>query len=206
MQRSFGVFLATAALLLVAAPARAQGFIHGLGGVTFGTEVGPVFGGGGGIAIGERLQIFGEFGRGRNVLPSELQDELDDLSDFLSDETGLPVTFDVRIPAFYGMGGARYALSTGRVRPYLEGALGFARLSFDVVSAEVGGIDLSDLVEEAADMDDETKALLMLGGGLNVPVNATFSVDIGYRWNGIFTEDPMIKASEIYGGVRVTFR
>ena len=202
----FGVFLAAAALLLVAAPARAQGgFIHGLGGVTFGTEVGPVFGGGGGIAVGERLQIFGEFGRMGNVFPADLQDDLDDLSDFLSEQTGQSVTFDVRVPAFYGMGGARYALSTGRVRPYLEGALGFARLSFDVVSAEVGGIDFSDLVEEAADADDETKALLVLGGGINVPVNATFSVDIGYRWNGIFTEDPMIKASEIYGGARITF-
>ncbi len=74
MKRSFGVFLAAAALLLVAAPARAQGgFIHGLGGVTFGTEVGPVFGGGGGIAVGERLQIFGEFGRMGNVFPADLQ-------------------------------------------------------------------------------------------------------------------------------------
>ncbi len=206
MKRHLGMFLAAAVCLLMAAPARAQGgFVHALGGVTFGTESAPVFGGGGGVNLGENVQLFGEFGRMGNVIPSELQDEIDALSELLSEDTGLPVTLEVRVPAIYGMGGLRYTVPTGgRVRPYVEAAAGFARLSADV-NADVGGIDISGLVEEEAGIEAATKFLLMLGGGINIPVNDTLGIDVGYRWNGIFTDDPMIKASQVYGGVRITF-
>ena len=57
-------------------------------------------------------------------------------------------------------------------------------------------------------LSDETATgiLLVLGGGINIAVNDTIGLDFGYRWNGIFTEDPMIYASEVCGGVRINFR
>jgi opacity protein-like surface antigen len=208
MRRLLDVLLGAAVFLAIGTPAWAQGgFVHGLGGVTFGTETGPVFGGGGGFNFGQSLQLFGEFGRMGNVLPTQMQEDLDEFTDLLSDETGLTVTIDAKVPAIYGMGGLRYTIPTGgRVRPYVEAAVGFARLSLDI-EAEVGGIDLSELIEDEVGLDETaTETLLVLGGGINIAVNDTLGLDFGYRWNGIFTEDPMINASEVYGGVRINFR
>src|SRR5687767_34687 len=80
----FGMILC----VLGAVPAWAQserGFVRGLGGVTFGTaETSTIFGGGGGVNVGDGVQITGELGRIEDVLPEELRDELDSFSALIS--------------------------------------------------------------------------------------------------------------------------
>ena len=196
--------------LLSATPAWAQaerGFVRGLAGVTFGTaETSSIFGGGGGVNIGPNLQITGEVGRISDVLPSEIQDQLNLLSTLFFVETGLPVNMDVTAPAFYGLGGVRFNIPmAGRVRPFVEGQVGVANISFDI-DANVAGIDISREVEDEADLKSQTEFLLALGGGVNVPFTDSLGLDLGYRYGRIFTDDPAINTSAVYIALRFAIR
>ena len=62
----------------VAAHAQNRGFVGGLGGITFGTEPSSVFAGQGGVRIARQLVVFGEVGRMQNVLPDDVQDQIDE--------------------------------------------------------------------------------------------------------------------------------
>jgi opacity protein-like surface antigen len=193
--------------LLSVTPSWAQterGFVRGFGGVTFGTaEVSSVFGGGGGVNVGPNVQIVGEIGRIQDVLPSELQDDLDFFITVLSLELGVPISVDVKAPAIYGLGGLRFNVPTaGRVRPFVEGQVGVANISFHV-DAEVAGIDISQEVEDEADLDNESEVLLGLGGGLNLALTDTLGIDLGYRYGRIFTDDPAVNTNAVYAALHL---
>jgi hypothetical protein len=101
----------TSAMAAIAATASAQtpgserGFVGGLGGITFGTVTSGAVGGQVGMRVGEGLFVIGEVGRMFDVLPREIQDDLDEFVDILEDQTGLPVEVDLRAPATYAFGG-----------------------------------------------------------------------------------------------------
>jgi opacity protein-like surface antigen len=195
---------------LTAVPASAQnerGFVRGLGGVTFGTaETSTIFGGGGGVNVGRSLQITGELGRISDVLPEDLRDQLDFISALVSLQFGVPVRVDATAPAFYGLGGVRYTMPAGRIRPFAEAQGGFARITFDI-DAEVAGIDASREIEDEANLDSVTEFLLGLGGGVTLPVTDRVAIDIGYRYGRIFTEDPVvINTNAVYGAVRFSIQ
>ena len=195
--------------MLGVVPASAQGergFVRVLGGFTFGAaETSSIFGGGGGVNVGDRVQITGELGHMGDVLPEELRDDLDLVSALLTLELGLPVSLDATAPTFYGLGGVRYSSPTGRVRPFAEAQGGFARITFDI-DAEIAGLDLSQDVEDEADLESGTEFLLGLGGGVTFMFTDTVGIDVGYRYGRIFTDDPAINTNAVYGAVRFNFR
>jgi|SRR5215813_8451523 len=94
--------------------------------------------------------------------------------------------------------------TTDPVTPFVEGNIGFANLSFDV-DAEAAGIDISDEIEDLADVDSETEFLFLLGGGVALNATPVLGIDIGYRYNRIFTDDPAISLSAIYAAARFRF-
>src|SRR5688572_13030325 len=116
--------LLVASLLMLAAPASAQterGFVRGLAGLTFGTESSTIFGAGVGWNIGPNLQITADVGRMQNVMPSEIQEELDLFIELTELDLGVPIEFDAKIPAVYFTGGARLNVPTmQRFRPFVE--------------------------------------------------------------------------------------
>src|SRR5690606_31841062 len=144
----------------------------------------------------------------RNVLPKELQDDIDAMADLLSVAYGAPIDIRLSVPATYGFGGLRWTPPTGVVVPFIEGGVGVGRLSARVDEAEVLGVDFSDLVE--AELDDEdtnaTKFLLALGGGVTFRAARAVALDVGYRYTRIATDDPSVNTSMIYGALKVGFR
>lgn len=183
-----------------------QGFVGGLGGVTFGTVTSAAVAGQGGVRIAPDLYVIGEVGYMRNVLPKKLRDEFDDLADEIEIEAGVPVSLSVSVPAKYGFGGLRWSPSRGTVSPFVEGGVGVAHISAKIDEATVLGIDISDDVEnELGDDASATKLLVALGGGVNARISSTLSADIGFRYTHIATDDPAINSSLLYGALKVGF-
>jgi opacity protein-like surface antigen len=183
-----------------------QGFVGGLGGVTFGTVTSAAVAGQGGVRLARDLYVIGEVGYMRNVLPKKIRDEFDDLVDEIENEAGVPVSLTVSIPAKYGFGGLRWSPSRGTVSPFVEGGVGVAHVSAKVDEAKVLGVDISDEVEnELGDDASVTKVLFALGGGVNARISSTLSADIGFRYTRIATEDPAINSSLVYGALKIGF-
>jgi hypothetical protein len=188
-----------------AAHAQEGAFVGGVAGITFASETSSVFAAQAGGRVARQLFVFGEFGRMQNVLPDDAQDDLDEAVEFLEDQLGTTVSLDVRVPAFYGLGGIRWS-PADRIAPFLEAGVGFARLNIDL-TAEIAGVDISDEVEDQLDSEDleVTEFLLALGGGLNARLTDRVRLDIGYRYNRVFTDDPTVTANMVYAAVKFWF-
>jgi opacity protein-like surface antigen len=183
-----------------------QGFVGGLGGVTFGTVTSAAVAGQGGVRIARDLYVIGEVGYMRNVLPKKIRDQFDDLVDEIENEAGVPVSLTVSIPAKYGFGGLRWSPSRGTVSPFVEGGVGVAHVSAKVDEAKVLGIDISrDVEDELGDDASVTKLLVAVGGGMNARLSSTLSADIGFRYTRIATEEPAINSSLLYGALKIGF-
>jgi opacity protein-like surface antigen len=198
----------------LAAPAAAQDppgprmFAGGLAGVTFGTETSSAIAGQFGVRVARDLFVIGEFGRMQNVLPDEVADQLPLAEEFLEGILGLPVNIEIKAPALYGFGGVRWAQSGRRIAPFAEAGLGFAHLTGDL---KVNGVDIENILEEfGADFGDVSdlstnEFLLAFGGGVNIGLTQTMSVDAGYRFTRIFTEESAPNTSMVYGAVKFLF-
>jgi opacity protein-like surface antigen len=216
MESVRGASLGVAFLLAAATPAMAQGsapvgrgFVGGLGGLTFGTVTGGAAAGQVGVELVSGVHVIGEFGRMSNVLPKEIRDDIDDLVDALELEFGVPITFEVAAPATYGFGGVRWSQQRGRLSPFAEGGVGAANVKVEFADVEIDGIDFTDELNDVLDDEedaDATKFLLALGAGANVMLTDAVSVDLGYRYTRIFTEDPSVNSSMVYGAVKIAWR
>ncbi|HEX7778389.1 MAG TPA: outer membrane beta-barrel protein [Vicinamibacterales bacterium] len=223
------VLFAAVMAIGLAAPAAAQDppgprmFAGGLAGVTFGTETSSAIAGQFGVRIARDLFVIGEFGRMQNVLPDEVADQLPLAEEFFEAIVGIPLNIEVKTPALYAFGGIRWQQSGRRIAPFAEAGLGFAHLTGDF---KVNGLDIEDVLEEFAgdfgdliDLDDvinrtANEFLLTFGGGVNIGLTRTVSVDAGYRFTRIFTEEftpfldtdaPAPNTSMVYGAVKFLF-
>ena len=207
MNHSFRVFIL---LLAAASPAAAQdpvrGFVRGFGGVTFMSETAGVFGAGAGVRIHDRVEIFGEVGRMTNVLPHSLQRDLVDAARAIGPVLGLPLSIDGQAPAVYGFGALRFIPPMrSKMRIYVE-AGGGTVYGESRIRAYAGSTNVSGQVVPALGIkDSETAPLLLLGGGVAVPATHNLSVDVGYRFMRIFTDDPRINTANMTAGLRWSF-
>ena len=201
----------TTLLLLLAAPAAAQErvYVGGLGGVTFNTVSSGVFAGNAGVHVGRGIFVTGEVGRAANVLPKEVEDELDAVRALVEELTGVPVSLRVSLPATYAFGGARwFGPGQGRLRPVVEGGLGVAHLSANI-RASLGGVPVPrDVIDDFQPVDlDSNELLFVVGGGITIGLTRTVSVDAGYRFFHLAVEEdaPTSNTSVIYAGIRIGF-
>jgi hypothetical protein len=206
------VLLGTAFLLTTATGAAAQGasspraFVGGLGGLTFGTATSSAIAGQVGVRISRDLFVIGEVGRMWDVTPSEVSDDIETGIDFL-EQQGIPVNLEFSVPAFYSFGGIRWAQSGRRINPFVEGGVGFARLTGEV-SGTIGGVNVDDFLEEFdAELGDfaTNEVLIAFGGGANISLTPSVSVDAGYRYTHIFVDDPSVNTSMVYAAVKIHF-
>jgi len=199
------LMMAATVTLLTAVPLVAQenggqdarGYLTGLGG--FSKSVGSTSSDTlfeGGVRIAPHVMVFGSVGHFGN-LQADLQPSLDATTAALAANQGVAVTASGSLPATYGLGGLRVEVPTGsRVLPYVLGGIGVARLnpspqlSFssgimpDGSTPDVGTDVTSTL---AADGDFTTPQssnarMLMLGGGVQIPLAHHWAVDAGYRY------------------------
>jgi hypothetical protein len=180
-----------------------RGFIGGLAGATVHEQTGGVLGGQAGIRAAGNLHVIGEAGWMRNVLPGDVQADIDIVSALLG-LGGSPDAIDARLQALYGFGGLRWSPVRGRVAPFIESGFGAARLTLHVDAA--AGSDVSGAIEDdLRDATEATKPLFVAAGGLNVALGGPFRLDAGYRYARIFTDEPAIHAHAVYGAVKVAF-
>ena len=69
--------------------------------------------------------------------------------------------------------------------------------------------DLAQEIEEEFGEDNPeivtTKPLLVLGAGINLRAGARWSVDAGYRFYRLFSDDPRISVNSAYGALKFHF-
>jgi hypothetical protein len=203
VRNKFAVAVIGAALMLAprlaaaqtAAP-DAQIYAGGLVGVTFGTETGAMLGGRVGFRVARNLHLFAEVGRITDVTPKEISDQIDELLNIIPAE--IPVTLDVRFPATYFAGGVRWSQTRGRVGPYVEAGVGVGHIT-PAVELTIEGVDFSDELRDEIGDASATEFLLVICGGVNFTFSPVVSLDAGYRFSRMFTDDPSVNCSSVYG-------
>jgi hypothetical protein len=163
--------------------AQDRGYVHGAGGVTFMSEVAGVFGGEAGFRMRRNLIVFGQAGRMLNVLPQDIQEDIDSAAGVLESLTGRPWQFEAAIKATYAGGGLRYLLPFGsRSRPYVAGSVGIVSYAGSLRERELGDV-LDQAVSLGVVESDEVKGnevAYEVGGGLLV-TGGRLQFDAGYR-------------------------
>jgi hypothetical protein len=202
----------SAALILAAAvvPASAQtapaGFVRGFGGVSFLSETGGIFGVSIGAHVNRSIDLFGDIGGITNMLPRKIQRDVDDAARQIGNAYGAPLTIDLKAPGLYGLGGIRFSHTTAqRLKLFVEAGGGVARGTSDVF-AVAGNANVSDQVSAVLNLKDEvTEPLVMVGGGIGVPLGSRLTLDLGYRFMRIYTADPRIDTASMTAGLNWTF-
>lgn len=204
------------AMLLVfpaVAAAQERGYVQGLGGVARGVETDSVYGGLGGWRVNDRLEIFGEVARLRNVLGPDLRDRLADVEAVIRESnaaqfgTTFPVEFEPLVPAWYGLGGVRVrGPMAGRLATYLEGGLGSARLD-PQVHLTVNGESLDGEAAALTGLGEGRQQLEFIagaGGGVALRVWRRIRIEGGYRYMRLFG-DAKTNLNRVHLGAGWTF-
>lgn len=204
-----------ACLSLSAATAAAQsperGYVQGLGGVATTAVTDSLFAGAAAVRATGRLDVFGELGHLRNGIWKDLNDELDLAEEAIrqSIETqfgvDVSVSFDARVPVWYGLGGAR--IRGPRLRgldTYAEVGIGFARLRPEV-ELEVAGERLDAEAGRLLSLEDERSELMSAtGAGVAFRIAGPIRIEAGYRFSRIYGERP-INVNRVHAGVGYSF-
>jgi opacity protein-like surface antigen len=186
-------------MVLAAGTAGAQdaprGYLQGTVGVARAVETDSSYAGLGAWRVSDRVHVFGELGRMRNVIDPELDDRLAAIGADIRSRTEaqfgttFPVEFEARVPAWYGLGGVRVAgPSAGRLSTFLEGGLGSARLD-PQAHLTVNGDRLDDEVAAIAGFGEDTQQLEFLtglGGGVAVQAWKRLRVEGAYRYMRLY--------------------
>lgn len=209
MKRTIGALLVLS-VAVSAPPVVAQevprGSLRAFGGVTFMSETATVFGGGIGFRLTDHLEVVGDAGRLTNILPHDLQRDLDGAARAIGVAFGAPLTIDGKAPGAYGLGAVRLGAFAGQgLHIYAEAGGGVATGHSDI-TAHAGRTDVSNEVVRALGIkDSETAPLLVLGGGATVPLGPRLGLDVGYRYMRIFTDEPRINTASLAAGIRWLF-
>jgi len=210
MNRDVMVRAGILALILSAPlPAFAQehgAFVGALGGVTFGTATSGSLAGTFGMAVSPNVQVFGEFGKTMNALPSDENTAIQANAAAAAaamGSTSTPVVLG-NMGVFYGMGGVRVRGKAAPVTPFGEAGFGFAHVSSSL-AATVDGVDISQQVFTTPLTSNlpQTRPIVAFGGGVSVSTSKTTAVDIGYRYSHINTANGAtpINTSAIYAAL-----
>jgi opacity protein-like surface antigen len=191
--------------VVAAVPAAAQDTFHAraLGGATFGGDVAPFFGGSFGYRVYHGLSWTVEAGYMPDVLDSSRQDDLEDALQLANRFLPVDIEVDVDQSAFYGMSGLRYDFRDERVRPYVDGGLGFANVSTEV-EGSIAGFELPDILRRQVDGDSSTEFMSSIGAGVAIDIGESAGLDIGYRYDRIYMEEA-IDVHKVYGALRFGF-
>lgn len=200
--------LGTIVVLLLAAPVAAQdaprGSLRAFAGVTFMSETASVFGGGAGFRFTDYLEVVGDVGRLTNILPHDLQRDLDDAARAFGTMFGGPLVIDGKAPGGYALGAVRFGAVAGRrMRLYGEAGAGTAH-GVSHISAHAGATNVSrEVVRALGIKKSETAPLMVVGGGATVPLTGRLGVDVGYRFMRMFFDDDLrINTASMSAGIR----
>ena len=226
MRLLFGVMVCTLALggaaraqtpaqsAAPATPAADKGYIEIVGQSATGNVTSQSFGVEAGVAIAPRLMVFVEAGKTNDVSPQALGVAAQRMAGGLS-QTLSNVEFTVKEPATFVAAGIRLALlppGESRIRPYVMGGYGVARLQKNV-RFSVGGTDVTDNLEQppyfltlGTDLKGTTSSgMVVAGGGVTVPVVTHLILDFQFRLNHILAEDEAVTVIRVGAGIGIRF-
>jgi hypothetical protein len=188
-------------LMVLVLPARGaaqdepRGYVVGLAGMSRAVESDQNYAGLGGWRLNHGFELFGEVGWMRNIISHDVNEQLkmteakiraDNARQF---GTEFPVEFDARVPAWYGFGGVRLSplLSAGKLRAFLEGGIGAARLRPEV-HLTVNGDALDAEAAALTGINGGTQQVgTLAGGGGGVAFQAwQLRIEGGYRYMRLF--------------------
>ena len=188
-----------------------HGYVQAIGGIATTSATDAVLAGGVAVRATDRLDVFGELGHLRNGIWTALEDDLDATGQQISAQiaamfgAGAPVTFEARVPVWYGLGGVRaHGPQFGRLATYGEAAIGFARLRPEV-RLEVGGERLDAEAGRLLTFEEERSELMSaLGAGIAFRLFGPVRIEAGYRYSRIYGDRP-VNVNRVHAGVGYAF-
>jgi opacity protein-like surface antigen len=196
------------------APAsRDSGYIEVVAQSAFSNVTSQSYGIEGGFTIHSNLQIFAEGGQIKSVTTDDFNAAAQTVAGAIS-RTQTSVGFTAKEPATFFDAGIRYIFGSGaRTQPYVLAGVGAATVkrnaTFTVAGADVtsslsqpqyGAIVLGSDVSGS-----ETKPMLVVGGGLAIPIGSVLNIDLQARFGDIFTSDKSITVFRVGVGLGVRF-
>jgi len=166
--------VAAAAQTPAPAQAGAHFYVAGIAGAEAVHKTGALAGGEIGVAMNDRIEVFGEGLWMQDVVTRQRLSHADTVTAYLQTTQGKPATGTVEAPAGYFGGGVRVMLTTSRsFRPYIAGAAGAAHVTYKPTFTLAGA--------------DVTTSLPLYGVTLGSDItgettNTAFSVTPGVRW------------------------
>jgi opacity protein-like surface antigen len=207
--------LAAALLFTLPRPAFASPgvFVGGSGGFTFQDSVpSQNFTGRAGVELSSRVDVFGEIGRTISLVPqAEYYAIANNAFAAARLYSPLAASIDGRVGALHGLGGARFRIDAGRLRPFAEAGVGVVRLSNNGLRAtafEGTNVTAAALANTFAADLPMTKPMFVVGAGISLPAGERAAVDLGYRYSRIAIDGPVqdtVNQGNAYGAFRVTF-
>jgi opacity protein-like surface antigen len=189
----------------------ARGYVQAIAGFATTSATDAIFGGGAAIRATGRVDVFGELGHLRNGIWTSLDDELTAAGEAIKQQiatqfgTDTSVSFDARVPVWYGLGGARVrGPRLGFLDIYAEVGIGFARLRPEV-QLEVAGERLDAEAGRILTLEDERSELMSaLGGGVAFRLAGPIRVEAGYRFSRIHGDQP-VNVNRVHAGLGYAF-
>jgi hypothetical protein len=176
-------------------PSRADRYVEGAFGWTFGDKGSQYFGGEGGFALKPNLHIFVEAGQVLDAGDAAVRDAAQTVAEGLA-RTQSGVTYDAKQPTTYVSGGIRYqvAVSGSHVQPFVLAGGGMAHVKQDVAFMINGSDVTSSLAQYGVVLGSDlsgsfSKGEIVFGGGLVIPFHNRLMLEIGYRGMKIFSDD-----------------
>ncbi len=177
----------------------------------FGNVTSQSFGGEVGITVQQNLQVFFEIGSARDVSTPDLGAGAVLIASALS-QTQSGVSFSVKEPATFGIGGVRYLfpIADSKLQPYVLGGFGAAKVTQNV-KFTVGGNDVTANLSQlgvvlGSDLSGSfSRPMMTLGGGVVYPIWQRVIVDFQFRYGRIFAPDQGINLSRAGLGIGIRF-
>lgn len=206
-----GLTLAMATVWAAPVSAQPGPAVQAVGGLGFGTATDGVYAGAASVPVSRRLRVFGELGLIRDAVSDDLNTELEAQSAAIRSAinatfgTSVPVEYDARVRAWYGMAGLRADLpANGRWTPYLEIGGGLARLEPDIsLRIAADRIDTA-LLRLGSVPEEHSEFLAAAGAGVAFLPFAHIRVEGGYRFTRIFGDDPA-NLNRVHGAIGFVF-
>ncbi len=185
-----------------------HGYIEGIAQSAFGNVTSQSSGAEIGITLRKELQVFGSFGKIRDVATPEIGASAQTIAGALTLLQTGAVSYSVKEPATFVVGGVRYRIPSASVlKPYLLGGAGMATVTKNVtffIAGANAASTLAQYVTVGTDLSgDETKLIFVVGGGIVWPAWRQLIVDLQYQYGHISTDTPItVNRAGIGVGVR----
>ena len=199
----------TIAGVLLGAAAEAQtadagkGYAEFVAQSAFGNVTSQNYGAEFGFTVTPSIQIFLEVGHTLNVATAEISAAAQTMAGALS-QSQSNVSYSVKQPQTFGVGGVRYLLPIGgqKLLPYVALGFGLAKVSNDATFAVAGSDVTSNMSQYGIVLGSDltggfTKPMLTFGGGVSYTAWRSLVFDVQDPYGHVFAEGQSIDTNRV---------